>query len=125
MILNKNFYSKISFTRRWWNKRQMERFKGERLFKVLKLHKVEWPEKPYFYSPRLKTIPRFIGSKEELSNWKDAKLCETICPTNAIKVTVDAFTIDERGCIACQLCIEFAPEGLMEASVVTAESRLL
>jgi MinD superfamily P-loop ATPase len=118
MILNKKFYGKVSLTKKWWIKKQLARYSGERLFKVFKLHKVEWPGKPYFYSPRLKSIPRFIGTKKELSNWKDAYLCETICPTKAIKVTEDSFIIDERGCISCQLCVEFAPEGLFELSVL-------
>jgi ferredoxin len=87
---------------------------GEKLFKAFELHKTDWPTKLYFYSPRLKRKPVFIGSREELSKWKEAALCETICPTHAIKVTADAIIIDDRGCIACGLCVEFAPIGLLE-----------
>jgi ferredoxin len=114
MILSKEFYGKISLGKRFWIKRQLAKLAGEKIFKAFKLHKVELPEKPYFYSPRLKGVPKFVGSKEQLSNWKEANLCETICPTKAIKVTAKAIIIDERGCISCQLCVEFAPDGLLE-----------
>ncbi len=116
MILNRNFYNKISYWKVFWSRRQMRKFAGEKLFKVFKLHKTEWPDKLYFYSPRLKRKPLFIGSREKLSMWKESKMCEIICPTNAIQVTADAILIDERGCIGCGLCVEFAPAGLLEMS---------
>jgi ferredoxin len=116
MILNRNFYSKISFWKAWWFRRQILKLSGEKLFKVLKLHKTVWPDKLYFYSPRLKRKPLFTGSKETLTQWKDAKLCETICPTQAIEVTAEAIIIDDRGCIGCGLCVEFAPAGFLEMS---------
>ncbi len=116
MILNRNFYSKMSFISAWWSRRQVRKLRGDKLFKTLKLHKTEWPGKLYFYSPRLKRKPRFIGTKAELSNWQDAKLCETLCPTHAIEVKADAIIIDDRGCIACGICVDFAPEGLLEMS---------
>jgi NAD-dependent dihydropyrimidine dehydrogenase PreA subunit len=31
-------------------------------------------------------------------------------------VTANAFIIDDRGCIACGLCIELAPPGILEMS---------
>lgn len=114
MILNRKFYSKISPIRTWWNSRQLQKLSKEKVFKAFKLHKTEWPNKLYFYSPRLKRIPKFTGNKELLSSWKESKLCETLCPTQAIRVTADAFIIDDRGCIACGLCVEMAPEGLLE-----------
>lgn len=114
MILNRQFYEKISYIRSFWNLRQMKKLNGEKVFKAFKLHKTEWPNKLYFYSPRLKRVPRFTGNKEALSLWKESKLCEMICPTQAIKVTADAFIIDDRGCIACGLCVELAPEGVLE-----------
>ena len=114
MILNRSYYSKISVLKSWWFRRQSEKLKGEKIFKAFKLHKTEWPNKLYFYSPRLKRVPKFVGDKASLSDWKEAKLCETICPTQAIKVTASAIIIDDRGCIACGLCVEFAPEGLLE-----------
>ena len=116
MILNRNFYGKISFWKAWLLKRQVRKLSGEKLFKAFKLHKTEWPNKLYFYSPRLKKKPRFIGTQEELSNWKEAKLCETLCPTHAIEVTAKAIIIDDRGCIGCGLCVEFAPPGILEVA---------
>lgn len=114
MILNRNFYSKISVLRAVWNNRQAKKLTGEKVFKAFKLHKTEWPNKLYFYSPRLKRIPRFTGNSALLANWKESKLCETMCPTQAIKVTASAFIIDDRGCIACGLCVELAPPGILE-----------
>ena len=116
MILNRDFYNKISIWRGWWFRRQIRKISGEKLFKVFKLHKTSWPEKLYFYSPRLKRKPLFISNKENLSQWKDSKMCETICPTHAIEVTADAIIIDDRGCIGCGLCVEFAPSGFLEMS---------
>jgi Fe-S-cluster-containing hydrogenase component 2 len=116
MILNREFYSKISYIKSFWNQRMMKKLTGEKVFKAFKLHKTEWPNKLYFYSPRLKRIPKFTGNTEALSLWKESKLCEMICPTQAIKVTADAFIIDDRGCIACGLCVEMAPPGVLEMS---------
>jgi Fe-S-cluster-containing hydrogenase component 2 len=114
MILNRNLYSKVSTPRIWWNLRQLKKLMGEKVFRAFHLHKTEWPNKLYFYSPRLKRIPRFTGNKELLAHWKDSKICETICPTQAIKVTASAIIIEDRGCIACGLCLEVAPPGLLE-----------
>lgn len=114
MILNRQFYEKISYIRAFWNLRQIKKLNGEKVFKAFKLHKTEWPNKLYFYSPRLKRVPKFTGNTEALSLWKESKLCEMICPTQAIKVTADAFIIDDRGCIACGLCVELAPPGVLE-----------
>ncbi len=117
MILNRNFYNKVSLLRAAWFKWQLAKLTGERLFKSFKLHKTEWPEKIYFYSPRLRRKPLYIGTVDKLSMWKESKICENICPTHAIKVTADAIMIDDRGCIGCGLCVEFAPPGLLEMSV--------
>lgn len=114
MILNRKFYTKVSYLKSLWYLRQLRKFDGEKVFRLFKLHKTEWPDKLYFYSPRLKRIPRFTGNVEALALWKDAHLCETICPTQAIKVTAEAFIIDDRGCIACGLCVELAPSGVLE-----------
>lgn len=100
--------------RSWWIARQIKKLYGDKVFKSFKLHRTEWPNKLYFYSPRLKRIPRFTGNQEALSNWKESKICETLCPTLAIKVTANAFIIDDRGCIACGLCVELAPPGVLE-----------
>jgi Fe-S-cluster-containing hydrogenase component 2 len=114
MILNRNFYTKVSRLSSLWARWQMRAFSSEKVFKIFKLHRTEWPQKLYFYSPRLKRIPRFTGNTQALHNWKDAKTCETLCPTQAIKVTANAFIIDSRGCIACGLCVEVAPPGVLE-----------
>jgi NAD-dependent dihydropyrimidine dehydrogenase PreA subunit len=117
MILNRNYYNKFSFWKSWWFKRQLLKLTGDKIFKSFKLHKTEWPDKIYFYSPRLKRKPLFIGDSKKLSLWKESKMCENICPTQAIEVTVDAIIIDDRGCIGCGICVEFAPAGLLEMSV--------
>jgi Fe-S-cluster-containing hydrogenase component 2 len=117
MILNRSFYTKVSFLKNFWNSHQIKKLLGEKVFKAFNLHKTEWPDKVYFYSPRLKRIPRFTGNHEILMNWEDSKKCESICPTEAIKVTSDSFSIDYRGCIACGLCLEVAPPGLLEVSL--------
>lgn len=114
MILNRKYYNKISTFKSWWFRQQMEKLKSEKLFKAFKLLKTEWPEKVYFYSPRLKKVPRFIGSPEKLAAWSGVKDFPAVCPTNAISVTKEALVIDERGCIACGLCVELAPEGMLE-----------
>jgi NAD-dependent dihydropyrimidine dehydrogenase PreA subunit len=116
MILNRNYYEARSFLRSWWDLRQMKKLLGEKIFKSFKLHKTSFPDSLYFYSPRLKRRPKFVGNAELLSKWKDAKICETLCPTHAIKVTAEAIHIDDRGCITCGLCVEFAPPGLLEMS---------
>ena len=116
MILSRNYYEKTLFWRGWWFRRQIRKLAGDKIFKVFKLHKTIWPDKLYFYSPRLKSKPLFTGSKELLSQWKESKLCESICPTHAIEVTAEAIIIDDRGCIACGLCVDFAPAGFLEMS---------
>jgi Fe-S-cluster-containing hydrogenase component 2 len=123
MILNRVFYSKISRLRSIWNSQLIRKISAEKAFRAFRLHKTEWPNKLYFYSPRLKRVPRFSGDVEVLRDWKESKLCETICPTQAIKVTASAFIINERGCIACGLCVELAPPGLLEMTSVALGTR--
>lgn len=117
MILNRSFYNKISFWKGFWYRKQAKKLKTERVFKAFKLHKTEWPGKLYFYSPRLKRLPRFVGNQESLAKWEEAKNLEKLCPTNAIKVKSNEIGIDDRGCICCGACVEYAPEGLLEYSV--------
>ena len=114
MILKRQYFAKISFVKKWWTVFSLRKMSGEKIFKVFSLHKTEWPDKLYFYSPRLRKVPRFTGNTELLSSWKSAKLCETLCPTNAIEVKAQAIVIDERGCISCGLCVELSPPGLLE-----------
>lgn len=116
MILDRKFYNDLPLLRRWWNRYQMKKLRGESLFRHFDLHKSSAPDKLYFYSPRLKRKPRFSGDVELLRSWQDAKLCEKMCPTQAIKVTEDNFLIDDRGCITCGLCVELAPPGLLEVT---------
>jgi NAD-dependent dihydropyrimidine dehydrogenase PreA subunit len=121
MILNRSFYAKISFLKNLWNSQKMRKLVGKNVFKAFQLHRVQFPDNMYFYSTRLKRIPRFSGNRELLANWSDSKSCEMICPTKAITVTLDAFVIDPRGCIACGLCLEVAPEGLLEVVWVPSD----
>jgi ferredoxin len=116
MILNRKFYSRVSFLKGIWNRRQLKNLKDDKLFKAFNLHKTEWPSKLYFYSPRLKGTPRFTGDVEKLSRWQESNLCETLCPTQAIKVTNRNILIDDLACIRCGLCMEIAPEGVLEIS---------
>ncbi len=120
MILNRSFYSKFSVTKALWTYWQMRKFSGDKVYKVFKLYRTEWPQKLYFYSPRIKRIPRFTGNLELLSSWKDSKSCEKVCPTQAIKVTSNSISIDDRGCISCGLCVEIAPLGIFELPSVTS-----
>ncbi len=114
MILDRSFYTKISTLKSWWYQRQMRRFSNEKVFKAFKLVKISLPNNIYFYSPRLKRVPRFSGDVDKLSRWKESKECETICPTQAIKVVPSGILIEPRGCISCGACVDFAPDGLIE-----------
>lgn len=114
MILDRKYYNDLPLLRRWWNNYQMKKLRGEKLFRILELHRSSAPDKFYFYSPRLKRKPKFTGNVDLLRSWQDAKLCERMCPTQAILVTENDFVIDERGCITCGLCVELAPPGLLE-----------
>lgn len=114
MILNRSFYNKVSYFRAQWNFHQIRNISGEKIFKALGLFKTEWPSKIYFYSPRLKRKPHFTGDIKALKEWKSARVCEAVCPTQAIKVTETDFIIDQKGCIACGLCVELAPKGVLE-----------
>lgn len=114
MILNRKYYSKVSMFKAWWYRRGLRKLSEEKVFKLFRLHRTEWPQKLYFYSPRLKRVPKFIGSAAGMKAWPGVKSLEEVCPTNAITVTDKEIIISERGCIACGLCIEAAPEGLLE-----------
>lgn len=116
MILNRNYYVKASKLKSRWISQKLQKIAGEKVLKIFRLHKTVWPDKLYFYSPRLKRVPKFTGDLDLLLRWQEAKLCENICPTQAIKVTPKAFIIDEQGCISCGLCVELAPPGILEYS---------
>lgn len=114
MILNRKYYLKNSLFERFWAQKRARALIGSKVFKAFKLFQSVIPDKIYFYSPKLKRIPRFTGHIELLSQWKESKSCERICPTLAIQVNANAIIIDDRGCIACGLCVEFAPPGILE-----------
>jgi NAD-dependent dihydropyrimidine dehydrogenase PreA subunit len=116
MILNLRLYSKVSFFKSWLSQRKLRKFSGDKVFKIFKLHRTEWPSRLYFYSPRLKRVPRFTGNLKLLMGWKEAKDLAEACPTSAITIKENDFIINPRGCITCGLCFEMAPEGLLEMS---------
>lgn len=125
MILNRKYYNKISYIKSLWYQGQINKFKNEKVFKFFGLTKIDWPNQLYFYSPRLKRKPQFTGNVEILKQWKDAKHSERICPTNAIEVRADDFIIDQQGCVACGLCLEIAPEGLLTVTSDIARASVL
>lgn len=110
MILNRQYYNKISVLKSWWFQRQIKTLQTEKLFKVFNLHKTEWPNKIYFYSPRLKKVPEYIGNKDNLKAFENLEVVEAVCPTSAIKAKKDKLIVDEKGCIACGLCVETYPD---------------
>jgi ferredoxin len=116
MILNLRLYAKVSLLRTLWNQWHLRKFSGEKVFKSFRLNRIEWPSRPYFYSPRIKRVPRFTGNIELLKSWKEAMLAAKACPTSAITVKGNDFIINDKGCIICGLCIEMAPKGLLEIS---------
>jgi NAD-dependent dihydropyrimidine dehydrogenase PreA subunit len=116
MILDRKFYNDLPIFQRLWGRYQMKKLRGEKLFRFFDLLKSSAPDRLYFYSPRLKRKPRFTGNVQLLQSWQDAKLCERMCPTQAIQVTENDFLIDDRGCITCGLCVELAPPGLLEVT---------
>lgn len=121
MILNRNLYEQVSFLRAIWRRFQMRKFAGEGEQTMFSLSKVTLAGQSYFYSPRLRRRPKFSGNQQLLSTW-DAKVLETICPTNAIKVVPKDILIDPRGCTSCGLCVEVSPTGLLEVSLPVAIS---
>jgi NAD-dependent dihydropyrimidine dehydrogenase PreA subunit len=114
MILHPKYFERVSLFKKIWIHRQMKKLTGDKLFKAFHLHQTKYPDQMYFYSPRMKSAPRFVGNEELLSHWLTAESCEIICPTNAIKLTKSAILIDEKKCILCGLCVELAPAGLLE-----------
>jgi formate hydrogenlyase subunit 6/NADH:ubiquinone oxidoreductase subunit I len=113
MILNRDFFHRTPLLRMFWSTWQKRQLRGEKVFRALRLHRTEYPEALYFYSPRLRRRPVFSGNRELLASWKDAELCARLCPTRAITALPDDFIIDPKGCIACGLCVEMAPPGLL------------
>lgn len=115
MILNRNLYVKSSFLNSLFIRWRIFRLRNERVFKEFRINRANLSTLRDFYSPKFKIIPEFSGNLEALRCWKDAKSCERICPTSAIKVTEDSFEIDVKSCIACGDCMKIAPEGIFKA----------
>jgi hypothetical protein len=123
MILSKNFYKSPHFLKRIilsWKMRKLLRKKS--FFEALALSQIRLPQY-FFYSARLKTVPRYSGNLQLLSNWHDLERLPSICPTNAISVTSKMIEIDSAKCIACGLCVEFSPEGLLLTGIPDPERR--
>jgi NAD-dependent dihydropyrimidine dehydrogenase PreA subunit len=121
MILNREFYNRVPLLRRLWISWQRKKLSGDKLFKAMRLHRTEYPGSFYFYSPRLKSRPVFTGDQTLLAEWKDAGLCAQLCPTRAIRFAPGIFDIDPNGCIACGLCLEMAPKGLLVVKTAVLE----
>lgn len=123
MILNKNFYKTPGLFERLMVSKKMKRFlKRDSFFSSLSLAQVRLPQF-FFYSARLKTVPRFSGNLQLLSTWGELERLPGICPTNAISVSPKNIEIDEKRCIACGLCVEFSPDGLLLTGILDPEKK--
>lgn len=123
MILNKKFYNEPSILQRFILTRKMRSFlRKEHFLQALALSKVSLPQY-FFYSPRIKTVPHFSGNLQLLSNWQDLPKLPEVCPTKAIRVTQKTIEIDQRKCIACGLCVEVSPEGLLLTGIHDPEKK--
>lgn len=110
MILRKEYYIRASIFKRFWIKRQLRNLsKSSKLFTP-----GAW--KSSRPALRSRHIPKFVGSKNDLLQFKDAKKLEAICPTAALEVAANTILINEKNCIGCQECVKASPEGLFEAS---------
>lgn len=123
MILSKNFYKTSNALRTFLLSRRMRSFfRNDKVFSTLSLVEVKLPQF-FFYSTRLKTVPRFSGNLQLLSNWKELESLPVVCPTNAIKVSQKSIEIDSERCIACGLCVESSPEGLLLMGIRDPEKK--
>jgi ferredoxin len=114
MILDRRFYQKASRMSFLWWKWKIFKISGRKIYKSFQLVRLDEKNKLYFYSPRLRKIPRYIGTKDLLSAWSHSKDLENECPTKAIKVLTDKVEINLFGCISCGQCVDFAPPGILE-----------
>ncbi len=114
MILNRDSFSRSSFLRVLLISLKMKRLKSEKVYKDFKLPKLNILGLRDLYSMRHKKIPVYTGNDQLLRSWKNAKSCETICPSNAIKVENDTISINASACIICGECVSFAPEGIFK-----------
>lgn len=123
MILSKKFYKSRDILHRFIFSQKMKKLlRNGGFFKALSLEQVKLPQF-FFYSPRLKTVPRFSGNLQLLSNWPELDRLSSVCPTNAIQVSPKSIEIDDAKCIACGLCVEFSPEGLLITGILDPGKR--
>ncbi len=123
MILSKKSYKSPNILERVLLFRKMRNLlRNENFFTSLALAKVKLPQY-FFYSPRLKTVPRFSGNLQLLSNWKELNELPGVCPTNAIRISAKSIEIEKNKCIACGLCVEFSPEGLLLTGIPDPERK--
>ncbi|MFW9877438.1 MAG: Coenzyme F420 hydrogenase/dehydrogenase, beta subunit C-terminal domain [Candidatus Thorarchaeota archaeon] len=91
--------------------------KTKTVIKKIKGEEKEVEEKEYFYRYQVKDIPEdFIEHFfEPVSIIFDSEVCcqcgwcSSICPVNAIIVTVDNLEIDDETCMKCGLCYSVCP----------------
>ena len=118
MILNRVYYNKISFFKKWWIKKRLGKISQEKLYTTFRLIKTNWPNDSYIYSSRVQRVPKFSGKSEFLSHWyssnlEQAQKLECLCPTEAVKISSSHLEIDSTKCLACGLCFEFLPQELL------------
>lgn len=110
MILSKKLYIRDSIFKRIWIKRQIKKINKSTKF----FSPGSW--KNYLHPVRSGSIPKFIGSKKDLMEFKEVKALESLCPTNALKVTSSSIEIDPKNCIRCQECVKASPEGFFDTT---------
>ncbi|HLT23124.1 MAG TPA: hypothetical protein VKZ84_06765 [Bacteriovoracaceae bacterium] len=110
MILSKKLYIRDSIFKRIWIKRQIKKINKSTKFFTLG----SW--KSYLHPVRSGSIPKFVGSKKDLQEFKEAKNLESLCPTNALKVTSETIQIDPKNCIRCQECVKASPDDFFDTN---------
>lgn len=113
MILSKKLYIRDFFFKRIWVKRQIKKLsKNARFFSP-----GAW--KNYRRPIRSGSIPQFVGTKNDLIEFKEVKGLESICPTKALTVMPDTIEIDHKNCIRCMECVKASPQGLFDVNQET------
>lgn len=123
MILSTRFFKTPGLLQRILATRRVKALAKENaLQSVITLARVRLPQY-FFYSPRLRTVPRFSGNLQLLSTYADLPKLPSVCPTNAIRVSAKEISIREEKCIACGLCLEVTPEGLLLSGIREPEKK--
>jgi len=52
----------------------------------------------------------YFKSRVDETKCKGDRLCETVCPSGAIKVDGEKARVDEQKCVACNNCCDICPE---------------